>query len=175
MSAIYPHLDRKVIERWLARPFSAESFALVFGSRAAMIAATIGLSFSVQIAISTIIFALTGQTMLPHHPLDQYSAAMQFFGGSILSPLLETLFIQATGVFIFRRLLRANWTFTCVAVGCIFGALHGYGGSALLKLSLTGILLTAVFVIEKRKEGKPTLMTFATHSIYNTILWVARH
>jgi Type II CAAX prenyl endopeptidase Rce1-like len=175
MSAIYPHLYRKVVERWLARPFSAESFTMAFGSRVAMVAAAIGLSFSAQIAIGTIIFALTGQTSPVHHPLGQYSTVMQFFGGSILAPLLETLLVQATGIFIFRRLLRANWTISCVAVGCIFGALHGYAGSALLKLSITGILLTAVFVIEKRKEGKPILMTFATHSIYNTILWAARH
>jgi Type II CAAX prenyl endopeptidase Rce1-like len=175
MSAIYPHSYLKAIERWLARPFSAESFAVVVGSRAGMVAAVIGLSFSVQIAISAIIFAFTGQQTLAHHVLGQYSAARQFFGGAILAPLIETLLIQATGIFIFRRLLRANWIVSWVAVGCVFGALHGYGGSALVKLSITGILLTAIYVIEKRKEGKPTLMTFATHSIYNTILWVARH
>jgi hypothetical protein len=37
------------------------------------------------------------------------------------------------------------------------------------------MLLTAVFVIEKRKEGKPIRMTFAAHSLYNTILWLARN
>jgi hypothetical protein len=72
-------------------------------------------------------------------------------------------------------LLRANWTISCIITGCIFGALHGYRDSALLKLSIAGILLTAVFVIEKRKQGRPIRMTFAVHSLYNTILWLARN
>jgi hypothetical protein len=53
--------------------------------------------------------------------------------------------------------------------------MHGYIDSALVKLSITGIFLTALYVIEKRKEGRPIMMTFAAHSIYNTILWLARN
>jgi hypothetical protein len=129
---------------------------------------------SAQIAIGAVVSGFTGQSMAAHKALAEFPRLTQLVGGSILAPLLETLLIQVIGIFIFRKILRANWTVSCIAVGCIFGALHGYGGSALLKLSLTGVLLTAVYVIEKRKRGKPILMTFATHSIYNTILWVAR-
>lgn len=174
MSTAYLHQHYRNIEQWLARPFEAESFAMAFGSRLAIISVAIVFSMSAQIAIGTVVSGLTGQSAVAHQALAGYSRMKQLFGGSFLAPLLETLVVQVTGIYIFRRVLRANWTVSCVAVGCIFAALHGYGGIALLKLSLTGILLTAVYVIEKRKRGKPILMTFATHSIYNTILWVAR-
>jgi uncharacterized protein len=163
------------IEQWLGRPYGAESFAMAFGARLAVISVAICFSMSAQIAFSAGLFAFTGQRSVAPQALAGYSSVMQIFGGSLLAPLLETLLVQVTGVFILHRLLHANWTVTCVVVGCIFGALHGYGGAALLKLSLTGILLTAVYVIEKRKCGKPILMTFATHSIYNTILWIGRN
>lgn len=171
MSTTHLRQYHKGIEQWLARPYVAERFTTAFGSRLAMISIVICFSMSAQIAISAVVFAFTGQRSLATHALAGYSPVLQLFGGSLLAPLLETLLVQVTGIFIFRRLLRANWTVSCVAVGCIFGALHGYGGAALLKLSLTGVLLTAVYVIEKRKKGKPILMTFAVHSIYNTILW----
>lgn len=175
MSTTYLRQYYGSIEQWLARPYGAESFAMTFGARLAIISIAICFSMSAQIAISAALFAFTGQRSLAPQALAGYSNMMQLFGGSLLAPLLETLLVQVTGIFIFRRLLRANWTVSCVAVGCIFGALHGYGGAALLKLSLTGILLTVVYVIEKRKSGKPILMTFATHSIYNTILWIGRN
>jgi hypothetical protein len=175
MSTTYLRQYYGGIEQWLARPYGAESFAMTFGARLAIISIAICFSMSAQIAISAALFAFTGQRSLAPQALAGYSNMMQLFGGSFLAPLLETLLVQVTGIFIFRRLLRANWTVSCVAVGCIFGALHGYGGAALLKLSLTGILLTVVYVIEKRKSGKPILMTFATHSIYNTILWIGRN
>lgn len=162
------------IEQWLARPFEAESLTMVYTARLAVISIAICFSMSAQIAISAALFAFTKEWSVAPQALAGYSSAMQLFGGSFLAPLLETMLVQVTGVFIFRKLLRANWTVSCVGVGCIFGALHGYGGGALLKLSLTGILLTAVYVIEKRKSGRPILMTFTTHSIYNTILWLNR-
>lgn len=175
MSTTYLRQYYQDIEQWLARPYEAESFAMTLGARFAIISIAICLSISAQIAISAALFAFTGERSLAPQALAGYSNMMQLFGGSLLAPLLETLLVQVSGIFIFRRLLRANWTVSCVAVGCIFGALHGYEGAALLKLSLTGILLTAVYVIEKRKSGKPILMTFVTHSIYNTILWMGRN
>lgn len=175
MSTTYLRQYYQDIEQWLARPYGAESFAMTLGARFAIISIAICLSISAQIAISAALFAFTGKRSLAPQALAGYSNMMQLFGGSLLAPLLETLLVQVSGIFIFRRLLRANWTVSCVAVGCIFGALHGYEGAALLKLSLTGILLTAVYVIEKRKSGKPILMTFVTHSIYNTILWMGRN
>ena len=175
MSTTYLRQYYGDIEQWLARPYGAESLAMRFGARLTIISIAICFSMSAQIAISAAFFALTGQRSLAPRAMAGYSSTMQLYGGSLLAPLLETLLVQVTGVFIFRRLLRANWTVSCVAVGCIFGALHGYGGAALLKLSLTGILFTVVYVIEKRKSGKPILMTFATHSIYNTILWIGRN
>lgn len=174
MSTTYLRQHYRDIEEWLARPFGAESFAMAFGSRLAIISVAIGLSMSAQIAISAIVSGWTGESTIAHQILAGYSRIKQLFGAAFLAPLLETLLVQVTGIFIFRRVLRANWTVSCVAVGCIFGALHGYGGIALVKLSLTGILLTAVYVIEKRKRGKPILMTFVVHSIYNTILWIDR-
>lgn len=174
MSATHRRQYQSVIEQWLARPFKAESFAIALGSRLAIIAAAICVAVSAQIAISAVVFGLTGQWTPAHQALAGYSRLKQLVVGSVMAPLLETLLIQMTGIFIFRRILRANWILSCVAVGCIFGALHGYGGIALLKLSLTGICITAVYVIEKIKRGKPILMTFAMHSIYNTLLWMAR-
>lgn len=163
----------EAIERWLMRPFGAETFVMRVSTRVTVIAAAIGLSFIAQIAIAQIELWLTGQRSLGTRPLARYPAALQFIGGSIFAPLFETLLVQVLGIFIFRRLLRANWTISCVAVGFVFGALHGYGGVMLCKLSISGVLLTGVFVIDKRKRGRPILMTFATHSLYNTILWIA--
>lgn len=174
MSTTYLRQYFGALEQWLARPYAAESVGATFGARIAIISIAVCFSMSAQIVVNAALFAFTGQSSFAHQALTGYSRKMQLFGGSLLAPLLETLLVQVTGVFLFRRLLRANWTVSCVAVGCVFGALHGYGGAALLKLSLTGILLTMVYVIEKRKSGKPILVAFATHSIYNTILWLGQ-
>jgi hypothetical protein len=174
MSTRYLRKYHRVIEQWLARPYGAESFALAFGSRFAIISIAVCVSMSAQIAIGAVVFVFTGESPVAHKALAEYTRMAQLVGGSFLAPLLETLLVQVVGIFIFRKIFHANWILSCIAVGCIFGALHGYGGWALLKLSLTGVLVTAVYVIETRKRGKPILMTFATHSIYNTILWIAK-
>ncbi|MDR5753862.1 MULTISPECIES: CPBP family intramembrane glutamic endopeptidase [unclassified Caballeronia] len=89
--------------------------------------------------------------------------------GCVLAPLLETIVHQWACLRILEKLrVRASVAIVLSSLG--FAAAHDYSVPYMLTAFFSGVVLSTVFVVERKKRGYPFLATLAVHALKNWIV-----
>lgn len=105
------------------------------------------------------------------NPMAKYSAGILLIGGVVVMPFIETLAGQWLPIQIVRRLLKSSWWISGLASVIVFTVLHGYTDRFAINILLGAVVLSAIFVIEAKRHGRPVLSTYLTHALANTMVF----
>lgn len=103
--------------------------------------------------------------------MAKYPAAIQFMVGVVMMPFIETLAGQWLPIQVARRLLTSSWWIAGLVSVIVFTVLHGYTDRFAVTILLGAIVLSAVFTIEAKRNGRPILCTYLTHAAANSMVF----
>ncbi|NIF81897.1 hypothetical protein F3J24_00005 [Comamonas sp. Tr-654] len=103
--------------------------------------------------------------------MAKYSLGIQLIGGVVVMPFIETLAGQWLPIQMVRRLFRSPWWIAGLASVIVFTVSHGYTGRFAVTILLGAIVLSAIFVIETKRNGRPILCTYLTHAAANSMVF----
>lgn len=127
--------------------------------------------FSGQILWAVFTTVAIGPVAPGSNPMAKYSVGIQLIGGVLVMPFLETLAGQWLPIRVARRLLTSSWGIAGLTSVIVFTVLHGYTDRFAVNILLGAIVLSAVFVIEAKRNGRPVLSTYLTHAIANSMVF----
>lgn len=105
------------------------------------------------------------------NPMAKYSVSIQLMGGVVFMPFLETLAGQWLPIRLARRLLASPWWAAAFVSVIVFTVLHGFTDRYAVNILIGAIVLSAIFVIEAKRHGRPVLSTYLTHALANTMVF----
>ena len=105
------------------------------------------------------------------NPMAKYPAGIQFMVGVVMMPFIETLAGQWLPIQVARRLLTSSWWIAGLVSVIVFTVLHGYTDRFAVTILLGAIVLSAVFTIEAKRNGRPILCTYLTHAAANSMVF----
>lgn len=105
------------------------------------------------------------------NPMAKYSTDILLIGGVVVMPFIETLAGQWLPIQIVRRLLKYSWWISGLASVIVFTVLHGYTDRFAINILLGAVVLSAIFVIEAKRNGRPVLSTYLTHAFANSMVF----
>jgi uncharacterized protein len=104
---------------------------------------------------------------LPLHGV-QFVAALVL--ACVIAPLGETLVFQWALIGGLRRFLRCGARWAVVVSALVFGLAHAhYSAQYAVRTAACGLVLGAVFVIERNRRGAAYWITATVHALYNLI------
>jgi uncharacterized protein len=118
---------------------------------------------------SAIAVALIPDYQLGWPGFNKQSPLRMILLGCVIAPLLETLINQWACLRLLEK-LRVNASVAILISSLVFAVLHDYSFAYMATAFFAGVVLSTVFMIERRRRGHPFLATMATHALKN---WIA--
>lgn len=124
-----------------------------------------------QILLALLTVWVVGPVLPSANPMAKYSAGVLLIGGIVVMPFIETLAGQWLPIQMVRRLLNSSWWISGLASVIVFTVLHGYTDHFAINILLGAVVLSAIFVIEAKRNGRPVLSTYLTHALANSMVF----
>ena len=92
----------------------------------------------------------------------------KLLGILIVSPVLETYFIQYSCITLLRKIIKNDFIILIITA-ILFGLLHNYSLSYVIKGFGAGLIYSSEYLILEKKKEKPLLWVMVTHSLFNLV------
>jgi len=96
------------------------------------------------------------------------SISEELFSVLIISPVIETYFIQHLTITLLRKYVK-NDLINLIVSAILFALIHNYSVGYMIKGFIAGLIYATEYLIIEKKNKHPIYWVIATHALFNLI------